>query len=849
MAFYPAENLLTGPDNGDKAFPKFNYLYDVTTNTTGLVPLVPLSNLPATLPSPTYHSNGDLKGFSTTALLDTVGPAVMKTSPSWNYVDVDPSSQPTVTWNQPLDPATVNSSNVTLVEKDTGTPVACSVSFDHGTESYYDSATVRQWRPFNKLKLVPNAALKNDTSYTITLGTGLTNLKGLSLLNTYAGSFHTRPAPAPFVAGAGPYVVSSNVAAYNKNVTYNGLPITLTFNQAMDASTLTTDTVHLTLHGSSQDEYLDLNYDAASKTLTLTSPGLEPGKRYELKLDGENIKGASGTGGGGQSLQGAGTPRPFNTAPYGEDDPSHPEGNADPDGGGDPDQPANITLTLTTGDDDAGSYGSMTATLPDGSTQAFPIPGATDSYKTTESPEYPDGTTFEITPYFTKGSDTEVTHEKSEAGVRVSLGTTNLDNGAGNNYVVFKQSNGVTTCEGPLNVDGYKAVPVPDSGWQSSQSTAPTPAAAGSGGPEKLQVKPLHIVPIDADKGRLGDIVPSNNTGKEGAEDHFVTPKMNDQLSDPFVKFKVDLIDEEFADLKWGDVGEEVAGQPKQRKVKRDATGHPALTLVSKTKNKEVAKLNVWVVWADVTSTPGAKEFRTTTSPAGILAGVKNDNAAGSHWKFVFTIQPPEIITASEHPALEGELPGDTSPKVPGAGNDHPVISGAKADAAERYWDLSRQVKWKVTVPNGAAALIPPIDQAFRINKATFPGGDAEGNDDPGEKFTGSQNNIPYARRSGNGLDTDQIGQLSSVDGPSISINNNWGSPGMTFSWEVDFREFARLLIWDGKRTSSSSDWHRISDFTGDSLWHVNVEATWDGVKWVDGISGTMTSTGKGNTN
>jgi hypothetical protein len=508
VVFYPAQNLLLGPDNGDSGFPKFNYLYDVTTTSTGLSSLVPLTNLPATLPSPTYYYYGDLKGFSTTTLLDTVGPAVMKTSPSWNYVDVDPNSQPTVTWNQPLDLATVNSSNITLVEKDTGTPVACSVIFDYGTESYYDNnSTVRKWRPANKLKLVPNAALKNDTSYTITLGTSLTNLKGLPLLNTYAWSFHTRPAPAPIVAGAGPYIVSSNVAAYNKNVTTNGLPITLTFNQAMDASTLTTNNVHLNLHGSSQDEYVELSYDTASKTLTVAAYGLQPGKRYELKLDGGNIKGASGTGGSsgsGQSLQGAGTLRPFNTASSGGDDPDNPVGSPGTDGSGDPDQPANITLTLTTGDNDAGSYGSMTATLPDGSIQTFPIPGATDSYKTTESPEYPDGTTFEITPFFTKGSDDEVSHEKEEAGVRVSLGSASTDSGGGSSYLVFKESNGATTYQGSLSSGYYLAVCEPEADSLSTQSIgAPAPAAAGGGGPEKLFInKPFKPrTPEDVFKG------------------------------------------------------------------------------------------------------------------------------------------------------------------------------------------------------------------------------------------------------------------------------------------------------------------------------------------------------------
>ncbi len=375
VAFLPAQPLLSGLDNQDFDFPKFNYLYDVTPTSTGLNSLVPLTNLPATLPAPTYTYSGALRGFTTTTLTDTIGPAVMKTSPSWNYVDVDPSAQPTVTWSQPLDPATVNSSQITLTTTDTSTAVPCTVSFDYGLESFDEwsvTGFVQRWRPKLTLKLAPNVPLQNDTSYTVTLGTGLKNLKGLPLLNEYTWSFRTRPAPAPIVIGAGPYVVSTTPAAYHQNVNasaVNGglLPLTVTFSEAMDPTTLTPCTVHLTEHGSSIVQALTLSYHPASKTLSIIGSSLSNHKRYDLTLDGGAIQSAS-TSGAAKPLQGD-VSFPFSTGLGDDNDPDHPEGTPEPDGNGDPDQPENIILGFETGDDDAGSSGTLTAKLPNGKTQ------------------------------------------------------------------------------------------------------------------------------------------------------------------------------------------------------------------------------------------------------------------------------------------------------------------------------------------------------------------------------------------------------------------------------------------------------------------------------------------------
>jgi len=49
------------------------------------------------------------------------------------------------------------------------------------------------------------------------------------------------------------------------------------------------------------------------------------------------------------------------------------------------------------------------------------------------------------------------------------------------------------------------------------------------------------------------------------------------------------------------------------------------------------------------------------------------------------------------------------------------------------------------------------------------------------------------------------------------------------FSVEVDFREFARLELWDGSRQKGRF-WYRISDLDGDALWHYYFKIRWNAI-------------------
>lgn len=149
VAFLPSPNFVAGSNHTAVN----NYKIDFTTATTGLAQLAP------------WHSE-----FSTVDTIDEVGPWVKVVRPGETAMDVAADFAPVIEWSQPLHPNTLVATNVSLVEKATGAPLNVSVSFDYDT---------------NRMTLAHATALAADTTYTVTLGTGFTNLMGKPLLNAF----------------------------------------------------------------------------------------------------------------------------------------------------------------------------------------------------------------------------------------------------------------------------------------------------------------------------------------------------------------------------------------------------------------------------------------------------------------------------------------------------------------------------------------------------------------------------------------------------------------------------------------------------------------------------------------
>jgi hypothetical protein len=149
--------------------------------------------------------------FSTNA---SVSPTVTATSPINNTTGVLLNKVVNASFSMPMNAATITSTTFTVTQ---GTnAITGVVSFDPATAT---------------ASFTPNANLSQNTIYTGTITTGAKNESGSPLVNNFVWTFTTGAIAAPIVISTDPLNLATNVAA-NK-------VITATFNQTMDAATIT----------------------------------------------------------------------------------------------------------------------------------------------------------------------------------------------------------------------------------------------------------------------------------------------------------------------------------------------------------------------------------------------------------------------------------------------------------------------------------------------------------------------------------------------------------------------------------------------------------------------------------
>ena len=258
VAFVPSPPLKAGPFDVEPGVPLYNYDLNISRATSGL-DVVP------------YESP-----FSTVSLFDRSGIWAQKASPERYALNVSTDYHPFLIMNEPLDPATVNNSNVVMTDE-ASNPVAFTVSFDYSN---------------NVLRIVPTALLEPKTTYTITLSTtGLKSMGGQGFLYPYVWQFTTRPTPTqPDPDSPNPYITQVQPAPYSSEVPVDSA-ITITFSAAIDPTTLTNQTVHLRSNYAPPKEIpVTLSYSAAKNSLTIQPtdplPGLTP---MYLHLDAASI--------------------------------------------------------------------------------------------------------------------------------------------------------------------------------------------------------------------------------------------------------------------------------------------------------------------------------------------------------------------------------------------------------------------------------------------------------------------------------------------------------------------------------------------------------------------------------
>lgn len=181
---------------------------------------------------------GGGSGDKSVTLKDTSKPTLISTTPAHNSVAVAINSAITVTFNEPIDPATLNTHTFTLM-KDGATPVTGNVTC---------VGTTAQFRPEGNLSA--------GASYSATVTTGVKDLAGNALAANVSWGFTTGSASdsdtvGPQVLSVSPTagatnvpVDSSFVVSFNEPIMpfefglIDGRPVAVTFNDTYTTVTM-----------------------------------------------------------------------------------------------------------------------------------------------------------------------------------------------------------------------------------------------------------------------------------------------------------------------------------------------------------------------------------------------------------------------------------------------------------------------------------------------------------------------------------------------------------------------------------------------------------------------------------
>lgn len=195
--------------------------YSQSDKTVTFTPISPLSSsttYTATITTEVRDIDGDAMAsdytwsFTTT---DVTVPAISSTNPADGASGVGLNSTITATFNEEMDAATITTDTFTV--SDGISKIKGDISYNNMTATFTPS------RPFSY-----------STTYTVTITAGVKDLAGNAMVDDYIWSFAT-------VDIIPPLVISTNPANGASIVAVNSI-ITVTFNEEIDSSTITTGT-------------------------------------------------------------------------------------------------------------------------------------------------------------------------------------------------------------------------------------------------------------------------------------------------------------------------------------------------------------------------------------------------------------------------------------------------------------------------------------------------------------------------------------------------------------------------------------------------------------------------------
>jgi hypothetical protein len=235
--------------------------YDVPTRTATIQPTTPLASnttCTATINTDAKDSTGlallvpYVWSFSTAAVADTTAPTVIAVSPLNNAGSVTVNTNVNVSFSESMAPSTVTASTMTLRNTTLNTAVT-------GTVLYVPSSNSAVFTPTSPTPLA------NNTLYTVTLSTAMTDSAGNPLASPFTSTFTTAALPDT----TRPTVIL-NVPVNGATGVANNTGISATFSEDMTASSIDASSFTLTNMATSTAVTGTVGFTPSSRTATFT---------------------------------------------------------------------------------------------------------------------------------------------------------------------------------------------------------------------------------------------------------------------------------------------------------------------------------------------------------------------------------------------------------------------------------------------------------------------------------------------------------------------------------------------------------------------------------------------------
>jgi|GEM_PF-508524 len=188
--------------------------------------------------------------FTTAQYQDTIPPTIASSIPTSGAANVATNSVITVTFSEPMDYSTLNSTSINLYNGVINVPGVVSVNTERTIATF-----------------TPSAPLAYSTSYRVVVTTMVKDMSGNNMAADNAWNFTTVAIPDLIP----PTIISVNPASGATNVAIN-TAIAVTFSEAMDSSTLNASNIFVSKSGSNIAGNISVTID---KTAVIFTPASE----------------------------------------------------------------------------------------------------------------------------------------------------------------------------------------------------------------------------------------------------------------------------------------------------------------------------------------------------------------------------------------------------------------------------------------------------------------------------------------------------------------------------------------------------------------------------------------------